>query len=140
MTFVQKNDYDIFYFSTGNSQKLQCTNLSLEKSTFDCFDHASSYYCFLNLNQKRPLLYSVRLLNFSKSNIQVIKLRSESYTIQSNRSSGPRVISPEVMSPEILIMSPEETNTKKIRISGCKQAITLRNFLSLKRSLFPTTP
>ena len=97
-----------------------CNAPTLEKSTFDCFDHATSYYCFLNVSQKRPLLYSVRLLNFSKSNIQVIKLRSESYTIQSNRSSGPRVISPEVMSPEILIMSPEETNTKKIRISDCK--------------------
>ena len=32
-----------------------------------------------------------------------------------------RVISPEVMSPK-------ETDTKKFRISDCKQAVTLRNF------------
>ena len=45
-----------------------------------------------------------------------------------NRSSRPRVMSPEtwVTLPEILVMSPEkkvklpeETNTKKIRISDC---------------------
>ena len=57
-----------------------------KKVNFDCFDHAVSYYCFLNVSHKRPRLYSVRLLNLSKSDIQVIKLRlksrSESYTIQ----------------------------------------------------------
>ena len=36
-------------------------------------------------------------------------------------SSRPRVISPEVMSPK-------ETNTKKVRISDFKWAVTLRNF------------
>ena len=56
-------------------------------------------------------------------------------TVEGNRSSRPRVISPEVMSPEtwvmlpeILVMSPEkkkikspeETNIKKIRIPDCK--------------------
>ena len=53
---------------------------------------------------------------------------------EGNRSGRPRVISPEVMSPETWVMlpeillispekkvkSPEETNTKKIRISDSK--------------------
>ena len=57
-------------------------------------------------------------------------------TVEGNRSSRPRVISPEVISPEtwvmlpeILVMSPEkkkikspeETNIKKIRISDCNR-------------------
>ena len=48
--------------------------------------------------------------------------------LEDNRSSRPRVISPGVMpeslvlvmSPEKKVKSPEETNTKKIRISDCK--------------------
>ena len=53
-----------------------------------------------------------------------------------------------VMLPEILVMSPEKKSShpKKQILKGSefqtvnKQFIALRNFLSLKRSLFPTTP
>ena len=73
---------------------------------------------------------------------------------EGNRSSRPRVISPEVMSPEtwvmlpeILVMSPEKKSQVARRNKYWKDqnfrlwiGNNVVKFLSLKHSLFPTTP
>ena len=80
------------------------------------------------------MLSSLHNLVLSTELIMEIGHPEKFLALDGNRSSRPRVISPEVMSPEtwvmlheILVMSPErikvkspeETITKKIRISDC---------------------